>query len=54
MLIRYEEYVKILSRGEIIQTYEVINYVAWCLKENIDYTLIDDIFAKYGFKLIQK
>ncbi len=51
---RYEEYVKILSRGEIIQTYEVINYVAWCLKENIDYTLIDDIFAKYGFKLIQK
>lgn len=48
---KYEEYVSELSKGEIIQTYEVINYIAWCLSESINYGKIDNIFKKYGFDL---
>ncbi|MCL2511616.1 MAG: hypothetical protein FWF09_06160 [Bacteroidales bacterium] len=39
----------ILYHRELIHTYDVINYIAWCLRENIDYKKIDNVFAKYGF-----
>lgn len=45
----YEEYVPLLIRTEIIQTYEIINYIAWCLGEPIDYAAIDAIFRQYGY-----
>lgn len=47
----YEKYVPLLKEGEIVQTYEVLNYIAWCLREKIDYTKIDSIFQEYGFNL---
>ena len=47
----YEKYVPLLKEGEVIQTYEVLNYIAWCLKEKVDYTQIDNLFQDYGFDL---
>ena len=46
-------HVKDLFPREIIQTYIVINYIAGVLMESIDYSLVDGIFAKYGFDLKQ-
>ena len=46
-------HVKDLFPREIIQTYVVINYIAGVLMESIDYSLVDGIFAKYGFDLKQ-
>jgi len=43
--------VKDLFSREIIQTYEVINHIAWCLGESIDYRAIDELFASYHFSL---
>ncbi|MBE6245374.1 MAG: hypothetical protein E7108_07655 [Bacteroidales bacterium] len=36
---------------EIIQTYVIINYIAGVLRETINYTMIDALFADYGFDL---
>lgn len=36
-------------KSEFIQTYEVINYIAWCLGEKMDSKLIDALFMDYGF-----
>lgn len=44
-------HVKDLLPREIIQTYEVINYISWCLNENIDYKIVDNLFKDYGFDL---
>jgi hypothetical protein len=44
-------HVKDLMPREVIQTYEVINYIAWCLGENIDYKQIDSLFKEYGYDL---
>ena len=41
----------VLYHREIIHTYEVINYIAWCLGEDADYGEIDGLFAEYGFDL---
>lgn len=46
-------HVKDLFPREIIQTYVIINYIAGVLMENIDFSLVDAIFAKYGFDLKQ-
>lgn len=43
--------VKDLFNREIIQTYEIINHIAWCLGESIDYKKIDNIFYEYGYDL---
>lgn len=43
--------VKDLFTREILYTYEVINYIAWCLGDKIDYKQIDNIFKDYGFSL---
>lgn len=47
----YEFHVPNLIQGEIIQTYEVINYIAHCLKEPIVFNTIDKIFSDYGYDL---
>ncbi len=47
----YEKHVPMLVAGEIIQTYEVINYISWCLGEVINYGKIDNLFKQYGFDL---
>ena len=47
----YEKNVLMLKNGEIIKTYEIINYIGWCLGEEIDYKKIDSIFKDYGFEL---
>jgi len=41
----------VLFHRELMQTYEIVNYIAWCLGENIDYRKIDNMFADYGFVL---
>ena len=40
-----------LMDGEIMKTYEIINYIGWCLGEKINYSKIDSIFKDYGFNL---
>lgn len=43
----YESCAKFLSEVEIVQTYDVINYISWCLKENIDYSKVEKIFKHF-------
>lgn len=45
--------VKDLFNREIIQTYEIINHIAWCLGETIDYKIVDNLFNEYGFDISQ-
>ena len=45
----YETNVAYLFDMEILQTYEVINYIAWCLGEKINYATLDRLFEEYGF-----
>lgn len=44
-------YAKDLFQREILYTYEVINYIAWCLNSNVEYKAVDAIFKDYGFDL---
>jgi hypothetical protein len=46
-----EDICPILFRREIIQTYEIINYIGWCLKEEVHYKQVDSLFSEYGFYL---
>ena len=46
-------YAKDLFQREILYTYEVINYIAWCLDEHVRHKMIDDVFKEYGFDLIR-
>jgi hypothetical protein len=48
-----EKYFTVLYHRELIQTYDVINYIAWCLREKIDYKQVDSLFKDYGFDLAQ-
>lgn len=36
---------------EIMQTYVIVNYIAGVLREEIDFTEVDTLFAEYGFDL---
>lgn len=47
----YETLVLELIDGEVIQTYEVISYIAWCLDEILDVKVIDELFKDNGFTL---
>ncbi len=47
----YENNALMLINGEIIKTYEIVNYIGWCLGEKVDYAIIDNIFKDYGFNL---
>ena len=49
----YETNVLLLMNGEIMKTYEIINYIGWCLGEKVDYYRIDKLFNHYGFNLEQ-
>lgn len=49
--LEYEKNVLMLLDGEIMKTYEIINYIGWCLGGKIDYAKIDSIFKDYGFNL---
>lgn len=44
-------HVKDLFSREIIQTYEIVNYIAWCLNEVTDYCKIEDIMNNYNVEL---
>lgn len=48
-----QRHAKDLFQREIMQTYEIINYIAWVIDEPIDYHRIDNIFLNYGFDLNQ-
>lgn len=47
----YETLVLELIDGEVIQTYEVISYIAWCLDEILDVKVVDELFKDNGFTL---
>lgn len=47
----YENNVLLLMNGEIMKTYEIINYIGWCIGDKVDYNKIDMIFDHYGFNL---
>lgn len=47
----YQRHVVDLYDREIIQTYQIINYIAAVLHEEINYKQIDLLFAEYGFNL---
>jgi hypothetical protein len=47
----YIRHVPELMPREIIQTYEVINYIASYLGENINYFKVDNLFKDYNFNL---
>lgn len=47
----YEKYVPLLENNEIIQTYQIIIYIAGILNEIVDFKKVDDIFSKYGYDL---
>lgn len=49
----YRRHVKDLFAREITQTYNLINYIAYVLKEPIDYARIDRLFDEYGFDIEQ-
>lgn len=49
----YQRHVKDLLPREIIQTCIIINYIAGVLKEEIDFSEIDSLFAEYDFNLKQ-
>lgn len=50
---QYQSYIPMLMDMEIIQTYEIINYIAWCLHEECDYAAIEQIMNSYNFTLNQ-
>jgi hypothetical protein len=47
----YEKQYPFLFRREIMQTLEIINYIAWCLKEKIDFGKITEIQHLYNLSL---
>lgn len=47
----YMRHVKELYSREIIHTYNIINYIAGVLREDIDYAKVDALYAEYGFDI---
>lgn len=47
----YRRHVPSLMPREVIQTYEIINYIAGVLHEDINYKTIDCIFKEYDFDI---
>lgn len=47
----YERHVCNLYDREVIQTYQIIIYIAGCLNEHVDFKRLDDLFLDYGFDL---
>lgn len=46
-----QRHVKSLFPREVLQTYVIINYIAGVLREDIDYAIVDALFAEYGFDI---
>ena len=46
-----QRHVKDLLPREIIQTYDVINHIAWSIGEEPNYSILDELFYNYGFDL---
>lgn len=46
-----KRHAKELFQREIIYTYDIVNYIAHCLGEKIDYGKVDNLFYYYGFDL---
>ena len=42
-----------LMPREIVHTYQVIMEIAACLREEIDFSLVDSVFRQYGFDLTE-
>lgn len=51
---QYQSFIPMLMDMEIIQTYEIVNYIAWCLNEKPDYEAIERIINYYSFSLSSK
>lgn len=47
----YQRHAVDLFEREIIHTYVVINYIAGCLQEVVDFKVLDKLFNRYGFDL---
>ena len=47
----YERHVCNLYAREVIQTYQIINYIAGCLNERVDFKQLDGLFHDYGFDI---
>lgn len=47
----YVRHVPTLMPREVIQTYEIVNYIAGVLREDIDYKRIDSLFLEYGYDI---
>ena len=47
----YERHVCDLYSREVIQTYQIIIYIAGCLNEPVDFKQLDNLFLEYGFDL---
>lgn len=48
----YQSFIPMLSEMEILQTYEIVNYMAWCLGETPNYNEIQKIIQSNGFELM--
>lgn len=47
----YQSFIPMLTEMEILQTYEIVNYIAWCLKEEPNYHETQEIIQSYKFDL---
>lgn len=49
----YRRHILTLMPREIVHTYQVIMEIAACLREEIDFSLVDSVFRQYGFDLTE-
>lgn len=47
----YIRHVPTLMPREVIQTYEIINYIAGVLREDINYRRVDELFGEYDYDI---
>ena len=47
----YELNVPTFMQEEIIQSYQIISYIAWALGEEINFHKVESVYSKYGFNL---
>lgn len=50
--LEYQSFIPMFTEMEILQTYEIINYIAWCLGEEPNYIEIQQIITSFGFNLM--
>lgn len=47
----YQSFIPMIMEMEILKTYEIVNMIAWVLKETPEFHEIEKIIELYGFKL---